>query len=453
MQKVTYPPYVSPTAISEDCLFLNVFTPPTRANVSGLAVLVFFYGGGYTQGYSGGWLYNGTNLAFGTNSVVVTVNYRVGILGFLLDESNGLLGNQGYLDTVFATQWTKRNIAQFGGDAAKMTVFGQSAGARNVGVMLADLTLGGLFQNAIMESHGMTATLMTPDDWVQVRADFYDALRCHEEKCLYTRTSAEILAAQQSVRMMDRDGDFGADFGPTRGVSPHIALPSLFAVQQNRYNQDVNVMMGVNANEAWLFEPAPLDALAYNASLLRLARGDAGDFERIFAAYPCAQCGDVARQNNYALMRTDYGFKCPARNGSAAIAAHGNAGAIFFYNFAHASSFTSQMFAWAKEHQCFDRACHTFELPYVFRGDFEDCTGCGDASWTPNETLLAQQMQYYWATFALHGEPGDGQGVYTDVEWAPFGVEKEESMLFQTGELRMEQNYDSLHCDLWDSLR
>ncbi len=165
-------PYVTASRVSEDCLFLNVFTPSTNiCNVNNTIcpVMVFFYGGGYDSGYCGGWLYNGTNLAHLTNTIIVTVNYRLGFLGFLYDENNKINGNMGYLDGVFATNWTKRNIGAFGGDSDKITIFGQSAGARFVGTMLVDITIDGLFQNAIMESHGMTTNMMTPNDWVKER--------------------------------------------------------------------------------------------------------------------------------------------------------------------------------------------------------------------------------------------------------------------------------------------
>ncbi len=86
--------------------------------------MIFFYGGGYNSGYCGGWLYNGTNLAYLTNTIIVVVNYRLGALGFLYDNNNEIYGNMGYFDGVFATNWTKRNIPAFGGDKNKITIFG-----------------------------------------------------------------------------------------------------------------------------------------------------------------------------------------------------------------------------------------------------------------------------------------------------------------------------------------
>eukprot|EP01084_Bolivina_argentea_P285114 488856_1 len=446
-------PYVEASTISEDCLYLNVFTPLTNiCNVNNpiCPVMIFFYGGGYNSGFCGGWLYNGTNLAYLTNTIIVTVNYRVGALGFLYDNNNEIYGNMGYLDGVFATNWTKKNIASFGGNGNKITIFGQSAGARFVGTMLVDTTIDGLFQNTIMESHGMTTKMMTVNDWIKYKKAFYDALGCDNINCLYNVTSDEILSAQeQSPRRQD--------FGPTLGISDHVKIPSLLSVQENIYNKDVNVMIGVTKQEAWLFEPSPLDEIAYNVSVLDLAiliGGDIDDnYNKIYEEYPCNNCDDIEYRDNYALMRTDYGFNCPARNGSISIARHNNSGRIYSYHFDYASRFNKVLLPLSLEHQCYDRACHTSELPYVFQPDFQYCPGCENGKWTQNETLLANIIQFYWGTFALNGNPGNGQNKFTNVEWIEFDSKNLQSIVFNIDTIEMKNNYDAQHCPFWDSLR
>lgn len=155
-QKVV--PFVSgKTPESEDCLFLNVYTP--KADDKKRTVMVWFYGGGFTQGSSYAALYNGKNLAELCDVVVVTVNYRVGLLGYGFFEhiDDGQLNvppNLGLHDQLRALNWVQQSIASFGGDPDQVTVFGQSAGAISINAMLACPQAKGLFKRAICQSGG-----------------------------------------------------------------------------------------------------------------------------------------------------------------------------------------------------------------------------------------------------------------------------------------------------------
>jgi para-nitrobenzyl esterase len=146
---------------SEDCLTLNVWHPEGAKKA---AVMVFLHGGGFTYGGAGVPLYDGANLAK-RGVVVVTLNYRLGILGFFAhpaltaEDPNGKLGNYGIMDQVEALRWVQRNIARFGGDPANVTVFGESAGAGTVQVMMGSPDAKGLFAKAISESGSGGTTL------------------------------------------------------------------------------------------------------------------------------------------------------------------------------------------------------------------------------------------------------------------------------------------------------
>ena len=139
---------------SEDCLFLNVWRP---AKSGKYPVMVFIHGGGFTYGAAGVPLYDGTALA-NRGAVIVTINYRLGRLGFFAhpaltrEDPSGLLGNYGIMDQIAALKWVKRNIAAFGGDASNVTVFGESAGAGSVQILMGSPASRGLFQKAISES-------------------------------------------------------------------------------------------------------------------------------------------------------------------------------------------------------------------------------------------------------------------------------------------------------------
>ncbi|MES2452570.1 MAG: carboxylesterase family protein [Pseudomonadota bacterium] len=152
---------VGPT--SEDCLFLNVWRPKRAGTYP---VMVFLHGGGFTYGAAGVPLYEGTHLAE-RGAVIVTLNYRLGRLGYFAhpaltrEDPDGQLGNYGIMDQVAALKWVRRNIARFGGDPANVTLFGESAGAGVVQLLMASPVSTGLFQKAISES-GSGGTALFP---------------------------------------------------------------------------------------------------------------------------------------------------------------------------------------------------------------------------------------------------------------------------------------------------
>jgi para-nitrobenzyl esterase len=142
--------------ISEDCLYLNVWTTSPESSKK-MPVMVWIYGGGYSEGSSEVAVYNGGNLAR-NGVVVVTFNYRVGPLGFLAypalteESRHHSSGNYGLLDQIAALNWVHRNIAAFGGNPSNVTIFGQSAGAASVGILVSSPLAKGLFEHAIAES-------------------------------------------------------------------------------------------------------------------------------------------------------------------------------------------------------------------------------------------------------------------------------------------------------------
>jgi para-nitrobenzyl esterase len=142
--------------VSEDCLYLNIWTPQA-SNHARLPVIVFIHGGAFTSGAGSIAIYDGTNLA-AKGAVVVTINYRVGVFGFLAhpelsaESEHHASGNYGLLDQIAALRWVKANIAQFGGDARRVTIWGQSAGAFSVGALVASPVAKDLFERAQADS-------------------------------------------------------------------------------------------------------------------------------------------------------------------------------------------------------------------------------------------------------------------------------------------------------------
>src|SRR3954469_19916259 len=183
---VQHQPYsdIDPFAagVSEDCLYLNVYTNSLKTRANPRPVLVWIHGGGFWAGFGGEERHNGARLAQ-KGAVVVTLNYRLGAFGFLAhpalaaESPHHASGNYGLLDQIAALEWVKRNIARFGGDPSRVTIFGESAGGMSVGSLIASPMAKGLFQRAILESGTGVSIGITPRDTARAMAfRFADAL-------------------------------------------------------------------------------------------------------------------------------------------------------------------------------------------------------------------------------------------------------------------------------------
>ena len=255
------PVSTAPLPQSEDCLFLNVYVPKNATEQSQLPVFLWIHGGALITGT--GAFYDPSVMVAQNNIIVVTINYRLGALGFLVEpgllatsssffENAGDAGNYGLMDQQFALQWTQANIAGFGGDPGKVTVGGESAGGLSTSSHLASTTTAvGLFRSAIIESgaymlHNLPSELTYEETF---GAAFDQALGCtppNDAPCLRAASVPNILAAQTAV--------FGAN-----GISPDfgtrvLPLPLQQAFSTGQFIQ-VPVLQGTNANEGRLFEP------------------------------------------------------------------------------------------------------------------------------------------------------------------------------------------------------
>jgi para-nitrobenzyl esterase len=212
--------FAGPANNNEDCLYLNVFTPNTDADASEkLPVIVWIHGGGNVDGESND--YDGSKLASQGHTVVVTLNYRLGLLGFLahpaLDAEGHHFGNYGILDQQFALKWVQQNIAEFGGDKNNVTLGGQSAGSGNTAANVASVLAAGLFHRAIFES-GLAepAPLAFAESLgakFAVAADCGSGATAAVAKCLRNLTAAQIMTLQGTA----------AANGPFVAASAYIA--------------------------------------------------------------------------------------------------------------------------------------------------------------------------------------------------------------------------------------
>ena len=233
--------------VSEDCLYLNVWTP-ARAGVEKHPVYVWMYGGGYVEGSTAVPVYDGENLAR-RGVVVVTINYRLGVLGFLAhpeltsESGHNASGNWGTLDQIAALEWVRKNIAGFGGDPGNVTIGGQSAGASSVHNLVASPLAQGLFQRAIAES----GSAVTPNN----RSSGLKEAEEQGVKFAQSKQAAS-LAALRAMKWQDVVSN--TVNGPASGFRPVVdgyvmpaPMSEIFA--QGKQN-DVPTLTGLNADEA-----------------------------------------------------------------------------------------------------------------------------------------------------------------------------------------------------------
>ena len=360
-QNCTEPAGVCPPATSEDCLLLNIFTPLDASAASSLPVLVFLHGGAYRDGFGGGELYNGTFLAAGARdpAIVVTVTYRLGAFGFLYGTggeepaSDDPTGNYGILDQRAALTWVRDHIAAFGGDAARVTLWGQSAGAMSVATHLISPGSRGLFAAAALDSEPFSLPFRSRPSAAALAAALVRAASCDAAAlrlrapaapatpaaCLRALSAQALLAAQTAAaRNLTADLPFSllqafVPFTPTTGTPdvPNAPLASFQGLPGAAPVADVPIAVTTVASEGTIFIREgfgqPLPPLEY-AALLEVAFGP-GAGVRVGLQYP-APPGVADLRPLTENVTTAALFRCASRNATRALAAApGRASPVF----------------------------------------------------------------------------------------------------------------------------
>jgi para-nitrobenzyl esterase len=369
--------YMSPEApgVSEDCLFLNVWTPVALTGAARpaptLPVLFWIYGGGFNEGSGAVAVYNGASLAK-KGLVVVNVNYRVGSLGFmahpdLTKEQGGASGNYGIQDQIAALQWVRDNIKAFGGDATKVTIAGQSAGAMSVQALLVSPLARGLFRSAIIQS---PAAPGTNGNYTPLEAAEQSAVTSFASAGIASIAAARALPATQVSRAGGRGG-LVAD-----GRVIPAATPRVFA-------SDVPVMTGYTLNDLFVSR-APVTAATWKGEVTERYGDRAGEFLKF---YP----GDTDDQAARSAQReaVDRGFNLKLVEW---LGIRGASKPVFGYLFTHVEP--------GPESARYG-AFHTSEVPY----EFNTLHLSPGRTFTDVDRRLAEQLSSYVANFVKNGDP------------------------------------------------
>jgi para-nitrobenzyl esterase len=371
------------TPVSEDCLYLNVWTAakPTEKR----PVLVYVYGGGFNSGSGDVPVYEGSKLA-AKGLVVVTFNYRVGPLGFLAhpaltaESSNHASGNYGLLDQVAALQWVRTNIAAFGGDPGRVTVSGQSAGAMSVALLTVSPLARGLFHRAIVESGPGGLASMGVAGARGLARPLADAER--DGVAFATAKGASSLAALRALPASSLARVAGR-FGPD--VDGYFLPDDMATLVAAGKVNDVPMLTGLNADEG---SASPTYGHMTAEQFRQQATQRYGDRANAFLArFPATSESDASRSQ--VVSARDAGIAGVQQLlTERARTAHTPSFAYYF----------NRAIPWPA-HPEFG-AFHSSEVPYVF--------GTLDAlarPWTDYDRRLSEAMMGYWVNFATRGDP------------------------------------------------
>ncbi|HTB19297.1 MAG TPA: carboxylesterase family protein [Bryobacteraceae bacterium] len=407
-----------PPAESEDCLFLNVWTPGINDNAK-RPVMFWLHGGGFTTGSDSSALYIGANLARRGDVVVVGINHRLGTLGFthlgdLAGEQFVHSGNVGMLDAVAALEWVRDNIGRFGGDASRVMIFGESGGGQKVSMLLGSPPAKGLFQRAVIESGPgpkmMERARATELARMLLAEVGLDAKRTSD---LQTLPLEKIMAAQFAVSAKLR-GMAGIIDGFAPVLDPTVLPAHPFYPHATRVSEDVPVIIGNNRTEMTLFADPAAFSLDENGLKTRVKNfvGDRADdvIEVYRHANPHATPSDL-----FFLIWTDDPTTVFSNNIAERRAALGKA-PTYRYRFDWETPVLGGRL----------KSPHTVEMPFVFDNTQVAPGLTGGAS--PEAVSLAARVSEAWIAFASRGDPNSKKSGLPP--WPAYDSERRATMLF-----------------------
>lgn len=379
--------------LSEDCLYLNVYTTAKDAKAK-LPVMFWIHGGAFVSG--SGSIYRGEKLAQ-QGVVLVTINYRLGPMGFFShpllsqESAKGVSGNYGLLDMIAALEWTKRNIASFGGDPKNVTVFGESAGAAAVHYLMSSPLSKGLFAKAIMESNPSAPPRRhLRERWYNVDPGEVVGERVAKELNAETLTSLRAVEPKAVMAALQKPG-----VGPSGTLMPlepvidgYVVPGDLDDIFEKGRQHKVPLILGANSDEGNL------------AVAVSVKARDAQSFQQIVSQFYPRNAAEIAAlypastpEQYIAGMRRLSGDRSFVTAARWIAAQHAKVAPVYLYYFSYvASSIKGKV----------PGAAHAAELPFVFQMPM---AALGVPQFSPEDLKVAQAMSSMWAQFAKSGNP------------------------------------------------
>lgn len=403
---IMYASWANPRPESEDCLFLNVYTPGLRDGKK-RPVMVWLHGGGYTSGSSHSHYAEGDRLAHRGDVVVVTVNHRLNAFGYLylahLDPALADSGNVGQLDIIQALRWVRDNAAEFGGDAGNVTIFGQSGGGGKVSTLMGTPPAAGLFHRAIVQS-GSGITAITVDQAKASTARVMAALKLAPGDVTGLRSLSQARISQAIA-----EAGVNPRFGPVvdgRSLPRHPFEPDAPSISKS-----VPMLIGTAKDENRGLVGGRDDSL-FQMSWDDLPKKLGAELGQADVAKTIAVLRKEAPKDNagdiYFTATTEYGFRRRAILQSVRKAAQGGAPA-YMYFVAWDSPVNGGKW----------RAPHSIEHAFVFDNVAKSASMVGSG---PDQQKVADAMSTAWTRFARTGNPG----------WPAYDPVKRATMVFNT---------------------
>jgi para-nitrobenzyl esterase len=457
----------------ENCLSLNVWTPDP-APTTPVPVMVWIFGGAFVFGSGGAAPYNGNHLVPKGDVVVVSMNYRVGALGFLghsalaTEDPSHSTGNYGLLDQQAAMKWVQTNIAAFGGDKNNVTVFGESAGGKSVCLHLLSQGSRGLFDKAIVES-GLCLTPGLTLAQAEAEGDrFAEAMGCTGAdsatalSCLRALSATAVTNGPATAPAQLPGGTFYQDNSTTLSFQPIVDgvfltdQPAiLFAANKQAA---VPVLQGANTSEGVLFQIqalGPYTPVTTNADYLAaLTRTFGANANAIAAQYPVADADAGAEVSDSGAASLDAGaggpvvfdspndaltqvtadafFVCQARGLERILSASGVKTYLYSFNGPLTAVPVPQLVG---------KAFHSSELPYVFGNSY--LLGSVPDAGVP----LVDAMEGYWTAFAQHGDPNGG----SNPMWPAYTTAGDQNLNLDVS-ITVGTGLEKANCDFWDGI-
>lgn len=388
-------------AMSEDCLFLNIWAP---ANARNAPVVVWIHGGSLTTGAGSEEMYDGARMAQ-QGIIVVTINYRLGVLGYLAHpelsfENGGVSGNYGLLDQIAALRWINRNIAAFGGDASNVTIAGESAGALSVMYLMAAPGARGLFSKAIAQSAYMISA-------PELRGSrFGDPPAEGIGLWLAGQVGATDIASMRAMApaaLVEAAGRAG--YFPFLTVDGRVVPRQLVDVFDRGEQAPVPILAGFNQGEIrslrFLAPPPPADAASYESEI-RARYGDLA--EAFLRLYPSSDIPE-----SVLLTTRDALYGWTAERLVAKQTAQGHPSFLYLFNHGYPAADALGLHAF-----------HAAEIPYVFGSMERTPPRWPRPQATPEEAALTDAMMNYWVSFARDGAPRAAGAP----QWQAYGGER-----------------------------